>query len=281
MFDAVNDNADLIVLDDPISSFDSNKKFAVVRRMFDNHQEVTFRDKTVLMLTHDLQPIIDYVHGGFFKKYGLTTKVSAEYLENDRGEIVAHTIETSDLLNIVKLTENYAQDNNRPLYVRIVNARKHIELTKENYSEMESYDLLSNLIHGREKPKDKSNQLMSQESIEKGLLDLKPLISGYDSYDKLLQEISIKYLLQELDNNDNVYFKILAIRLLFERAVGFMTMLRREHPEACKFLNETNHIENDYVFHLDPEKFYSIPEVYVQEIRDFINAHKTELFALS
>ena len=60
-----------------------------------------------------------------------------------------------------------------------------------------------------------------------------------------------------------------------------MTMLRREHPEACKFLNETNHIENDYVFQLDPEKSYSIPEVYVQELRDFINAHKTELFALS
>ena len=59
-----------------------------------------------------------------------------------------------------------------------------------------------------------------------------------------------------------------------------MTMLRREHPEACKFLNETNHIENDYVFQLDPEKFYSIPEVYVQEIRDFIKTHKKKLDAL-
>ena len=57
-------------------------------------------------------------------------------------------------------------------------------------------------------------------------------------------------------------------------------MLRREHPEACKFLNETNHIENDYVFQLDPEKFYSIPKIYVQEISYFINAHKEELNAL-
>ena len=59
-----------------------------------------------------------------------------------------------------------------------------------------------------------------------------------------------------------------------------MTLLRREHPEACKFLNETNHIENDYVFQLNPEKFYSIPGVCVQEIHDFINAHKEELEAL-
>ena len=37
---------------------------------------------------------------------------------------------------------------------------------------------------------------------------------------------------------------------------------------------------DDYVFQLDPEKFYSIPEVYVQEIRDFIKTHKEELDAL-
>ena len=279
MFDAVNENADLIVLDDPISSFDTNKKFAVIRRMFDNQQEVTFRDKTVLMLTHDLQPIIDYIHGGFFKRYRLTTSVSAEYLENDRGEIVSQTIVDSDLLNIVKLTENYAKDTNKPLYVRIVNARKHIELTKENFSTMESYDVLSSLIHGREIPEDGAKQPMTEDAIQMGIADLGLLISGYDSYNKFLQEISTQHLLSELEN-DNIYFRILAVRLLFERGKGLMTLLRREHPEACKFLNETNHIENDYVFQLDPEKFYSIPGVYVQEIHDFINAHKEELEAL-
>ena len=56
-----------------------------------------------------------------------------------------------------------------------------------------------------------------------------------------------------------------------------MLKLRREHPEACKFLNETNHIENDYVFQLNPEKFFSIPEVYVQEISEFLNTHRDEL----
>ncbi len=281
MFDAVNENTDLIVLDDPISSFDSNKKFAVIRRMFDNQQEVTFRDRTVLMLTHDMQPIIDYIHGGFFKKYGLTTKVVAEYLENDKGEIVSHPIVESDLVNVVKLTEKYAKDINKPLYVRIVNARKHIELTKENISMMQGYDILSNLIHGRKNPEDREKQIMGTEEINQGLVDLKPWISGYDSYEKLLNEVSTQSLLMELQNdNNNVYFKILAIRLLFERGDGMMSKLRKGHPEACKFLNETNHIENDYVFQLDPEKFYSIPEIYVREIRDFITAHKVELRAL-
>lgn len=279
MFDAVNENADLIVLDDPISSFDANKKFAVVRRMFDNQQEVTFRDKTVLMLTHDLQPVIDYIHGGFFKRYGLTTRISAEYLENDKGEIVSHPIADSDLLNVVTLTETFAKDINKPLYVRIVNARKYIELTKENFSGMESYDILSNLIHGRATPENGDKQPMTEVAIRKGIEDLIPFISEYDSYEKFIQNIGTDYLFNELQN-ENIYYRILAIRLLFEREDGFMTKLRREQPEACKFLNETNHIENDYVFQLNPEKFFSIPEVYVQEIRDFLNKHKDELRTL-
>ena len=261
MFDAVNENADLIVLDDPISAFDSNKKFAVVRRMFDNQQKVSFRDRTVLMLTHDLQPIIDYIHGGFFKRYGLTTKVSAEYLENSNGEIIAQRIVASDMLNVVTLTETYAKDINKPLYARIINARKNIELTKENFSELESYNI------------------MTDEAIQKGITNLIPLISGYGTYEKLLKEIDTSYLLEELQN-ENIYFRILVIRLLFERAEGLMSKLRRQHPEACKFLNETNHIENDYVFQLDPEKFYSIPEVYVKEIGEFIKKHHDELNAL-
>ncbi len=276
MFDAVNENADLVVLDDPISSFDANKKFAVIRRMFDNQQEVSFRDRTVLMLTHDLQPVIDYVHGDFFKRYGLTTAVTAEYLENNKGKIVSQSIVASDLLNIVKLTEKYAQDNDKPLYVRIINARKHIELTNENFSDLPSYDVLSNLIHGRKVPEDRFKQPLTKEIIAQGISNLSKLMNDCDNYERMLNEINTSYLIDELEGN-NVYYKILAIRLLFERSEGLMKKLRREHPEACKFLNETNHIENDYVFQLDPEKFFSIPDVYVLEIRDFLQSHKDEL----
>lgn len=280
MFDTVNEGTDLIVLDDPISSFDSNKKFAVIRRMFDNQQEVTFRDRTVLMLTHDLQPVIDYIHGGFFKKYGLTTQVSAEYIENDKGTIVTQPIENTDLLNVVTLTGEFAKDNNMPLYVRVVNARKHIELTNENYSGLESYDILSNLIHGRMNPEDGEKQPMTVEAIDKGIEELIPLINDYDSYEKYISELGTDYLIGELDN-DSIYFRILAIRLLFERCEGLMSKLRKESPEACKFLNETNHIENDYVFQLNPEKFFSIPKVYVHEIKEFLDAHKSELITAS
>ena len=59
MFEAISDNADLIVLDDPISAFDEKKKFGIIRRLFDNKKD-SFKEKTVLMLTHDFQPMMLY-----------------------------------------------------------------------------------------------------------------------------------------------------------------------------------------------------------------------------
>ena len=96
MFEAISDNADLIVLDDPISAFDEKKKFAIIRRLFDN-QKLRFRDKTVLMLTHDFQPIIDYVHGSFFSRYGLTTPVNSALLQNIEGVLNELPIAKEDL----------------------------------------------------------------------------------------------------------------------------------------------------------------------------------------
>lgn len=272
IFDAISENADLIVLDDPIAAFDNNKKFAVVRRMFDNQQEVTFRDKTVLMLTHDLQPVIDYIHGSFFKAYGLTTPVRADFISNENGVIKEQAIEDIDLLNTVVLTEHFAKDEDKPLFVRIVNYRKYYELTTSGFKESACYDILSNLIHGRSIPEDGQKQPMPQNLIDQGMLEISKYMPGY-TYEKMIEELKSSNLIKEVSENSNMYYRILAIRLLFEREKTLLQQLKKEYPGACKFLNETNHIENDYVFQLNPEKYFAIPEVYVNEIRDFIDKH--------
>lgn len=272
IFDAISENADLIVLDDPIAAFDNNKKFAVVRRMFDNQQDVTFRDKTVLMLTHDLQPVIDYIHGSFFKAYGLTTPVRADFISNENGVIKEQAIEDIDLLNTVVLTEHFAKDEDKPLFVRIVNYRKYYELTTSGFKESACYDILSNLIHGRSIPEDGQKQPMPQNLIDQGMLEIGKYMPGY-TYEKMIEELKSSNLIKEVSENSNMYYRILAIRLLFEREKTLLQQLKKEYPGACKFLNETNHIENDYVFQLNPEKYFAIPEVYVNEIRDFIDKH--------
>lgn len=268
MFEALSENADLIVLDDPISSFDTNKKFAVIRRMFDNKKK-SFRDKTVLMLTHDMQPIIDYVKGDFFKRMGLTTAVSAKWLYNSNGFIDEKDIEEGDLKNIVELTNAISKDISYPMHVRIVNYRKYIELTETKCTDLPAYQILSNLIHGREGATQNDGiTKIPEEVINDGCKTVGEILGG-NSYQDWLKQITDEKLKAEIDG-ESEYAKIIAFRLLFERHSEIFKKLRSQEPGAYKFINETNHIENDYVFQLDPMKFYSIPEYYLKKLMDAI-----------
>ena len=268
MFEAVSENVDLIVLDDPITSFDKDKKFAVIRRMFDN-QNVSFRDKTVLMVTHDMQPLIDYVHNDFFKRMGLTTPVRASYLLNENGIINEHEIARDDLLNTVKLTKSIASDLNRSMAVRIVNLRKYIELTKPEFTESDIYEVLSNLVHGRKIATLSDGKTQLDESVKvNGMTEIQKYL-GMNSYDDIIESVSSEKLLATLATANN-YEKTVTARLLFERYNGLLSKLKKKYPAACKFVNETNHIENDYIFQLNPFEFFQIPEFYLSEIETFL-----------
>lgn len=272
MFEAVSENADLIVLDDPITSFDKDKKFAVIRRLFDN-QKVSFRDKTVLMVTHDMQPLIDYVHNDFFKRMGLTTPVKAKYLLNENGTINEYEILRDDLLNTVELTKSIANDLNRSMAVRIVNLRKYIELTKPGYSESDIYEVLSNIIHGRKIATLADGETVLGESVKvSGMTEIQSYL-GTLSYDDIIEAVSSEILFDALSSTDN-YEKTVTARLLFERYDGLLSKLKKKYPAACKFVNETNHVENDYIFQLDPFNFFQIPQFYLSEIETFLEDEK-------
>lgn len=267
MFEAVSDNADLIVLDDPITSFDKDKKFAVIRRMFDN-QKISFKGRTVLMLTHDMQPIIDYVHGNFFGRLGLTTPVRAMYLRNEDGTVSETEITKTDLLNTVELTKKMAEDSQQEMAVRVVNLRKYVELVKADFASSPEYEILSNIIHGRQTPVDKENQVLDDEIIENGYKYINKFIAGAD-YSQIIAQLGDGKLIALLDSTD-MYVKVIAIRLLFERHDNLLSKLRKKYPATCKFVNETNHVENDYIFQLNPLKFFEIPECYMVQLNDFL-----------
>lgn len=272
MFEAVSEKADLIVLDDPITSFDKDKKFAVIRRLFDNQKE-SFRDKTVLMVTHDMQPLIDYVHNDFFKRLGLTTPVKAKYLLNENGTINEYEILGDDLLNTVELTKSITNDVNRSMAVRIVNLRKYIELTKPGFTGSDIYEVLSNIIHGRKNATLSDGKTVLDEAVKvSGMAEIQSYL-GTLSYNDILEAVSSEKLFDALDSADN-YEKIVTARLLFERYDGLLSKLKKKYPAACKFVNETNHIENDYIFQLDPFKYFQIPQFYLNEIETFLEDEK-------
>ena len=273
MFEAISEKADLIVLDDPITSFDKDKKFAVIRRMFDN-KKMSFSNKTVLMLTHDIQPLVDYVHNNLFKQMGLTTHVRANLIQNDKGIVNEYDVEEDDLINIVEFSKTVACDDEKSMAVRVVNLRKYIEMTKPNFSESEIYEVVSNLIHGRkEATKVDGETKLEQQVIDRGMQEIEYYL-GNRTYDELIELVDSKKL-YDLINCCDKYEQILATRLLFERYKGMLVKLRKAYPATCKFVNETNHVENDYVFQLNPLKYFEIPELYLKEIKKFLEEQKS------
>ena len=60
MFSALKENPDLVILDDPISSFDGNKKFAIINMLFLSKHSL--KNRTVLLLTHEFNTVIDIIH---------------------------------------------------------------------------------------------------------------------------------------------------------------------------------------------------------------------------
>ena len=68
----------------------------------------------------------------------------------------------------------------------------------------------------------------------------------------------------------DLYLKVIAIRLLFEKNGNLLSGLRKKYPAACKFVNETNHVENDYIFQLNPIKFFGIPKCYLEQLENFL-----------
>ena len=113
---------------------------------------------------------------------------------------------------------------------------------------------------------------MDSTVLAKGQAALSEFL-GEITYEDVISELSKEKLMQLIDGND-VYSKIIAIRLLFERYNGLLGGLRKKYPAACKFVNETNHIENDYIFQLNPFKFFEIPEIYLTEVKDFLSSQQ-------
>ncbi|EMY3554997.1 hypothetical protein [Flavobacterium psychrophilum] len=143
MYEALHKKPDLIVLDDPISSFDKSKKYAIIDMLFgkDNGQ---LRNKTVLMLTHDLDPIIDTVKvlNNLFNNV-----CEANFLNTKKGVLSETKIKKQNLLSFAQICKS-ALESELDVVVKLIYLRRHFEIIDDLGDE---YQILSNLFHKRKK----------------------------------------------------------------------------------------------------------------------------------
>jgi len=251
MHQVISEDPDIVILDDPISSFDKNKKFAILHQLF--RGKGSLRDRTTLMLTHDIEPAIDVVKSTAHKFKD--PKPSATFLSCRQGEVKEATITGEDIRTFAKICKDIILENIDDV-IKAIYLRRHYEIMDNVGLE---YNLLASLLKGRTVPTietaTEKRDMTAQEKTA-AEAEIKILIPSF-SYDALVQQVSDDEVMKE---------KFLKTDVGYEK-IQLFRIIKGKHQDdiISKFINESYHIENEYVMQLNPHKFESVPEYVVEE----------------
>lgn len=257
MYQVLKENTDLIILDDPISSFDSNKKYAILKMLFMGKNSL--RGKTVLMMTHDFEPVIDSIYN--MKHYFQPAPV-ASFLGNINGILEEKPINKVDIKSFIEICNDNMRESTDILH-KLIYLRRYLEITQ---SKGPTWQMTSNVFHkNREIPtihvagEDPRN--MTPEEFMEAQSEIQRYIEEFD-YNTVYKRVKDK---QELINVYNEcksgYEKVQIYRLLFDGD--------QENGSALKkYVDATFHVQNDYLFQLNPREFKIVP----QYILDFCDS---------
>lgn len=257
MYECLSKKPDLIILDDPISSFDKNKKYAILEMLFRRDADSCLKSKTVLMLTHDVEPIIDTIRS-LEKKF--RNQTSSAFLKLVAGQISESVIDKDDIQTFSQICKSAVTSEKHDV-IKLIYMRRNYEIVD---NKCDAYQVLSNVFHKRERaidtrePKglDGKYPEMEPAKFEKGCAEVSNQLNGF-SYPDLLNRITdINALKLLYGASANGYEKLQVFRLL-EFDVG--------NSVIQKFINESYHIENEFICQLDPTKFDTIPEYVIAE----------------
>lgn len=257
MYETLSKNPDLIILDDPISSFDKNKKYAILEMLFRRDSASCLKSKTVLMLTHDVEPIIDAIKSLSHK---FSNQTAASFLKLTGGNITEQDISKDDMQTFSYICKK-ALDSDKSELVKLIYLRRHYEILDDKG---DAYQVLSNLLHKRETPID-TRELKDENDNTPGLAAGK-MAAGCTEIQGKLEEFSYTRILSELQDSENLKAVYATCDNGYEKLQVFRLFgLETENSVIQKFINETYHIENEFICQLDPAKFDTIPEYVITE----------------
>ena len=254
MFESIKKESDLIVLDDPISSFDKNKKFAILNMLFakkdSSSKIINLRWKTVLMLTHDFEPVIDIIYNNLPK---LDSK-SAIFLENNEWLLNEIKIDKNNIKSFIDIANeninNLDENINKLIYIR--------RLCEINKSKEDAYQVLSSLFHKNDVPKYKDETIIGQDEIDNWINIIKEYwIDNFEYKDYFDIVNDLDFMVDLYKKSTNNYEKLQLYRIINND--------NHNNNVIRKFINETFHIENDYLFQLNPCEYQIVPQYVINE----------------
>jgi hypothetical protein len=261
MYDCLKSEAELIILDDPISSFDKNKKYAIVDALF--RKENSFREKTVLLLTHDFEPVVDMMlhHPDRF------IKPAVFFLENNEGQLSEKSIDRADIQTFIEIAMTNSRTDCHEIN-RLVYLRRYYEITENKQL---SFDILSSLFHKRSIASKKSvggeHIALTEDELEEGTEHIRKFVETFE-YERLIKLMQNDTQMKKLYfYSKNNYEKLHIYRMLFDGKSKDI-----ESDVIRKFINEAFHIENNYIYQLNPSQFQLVPQYVIDECDVFVES---------
>lgn len=251
MHQVISENPDIIILDDPISSFDKNKKFAILYELFKG--KASLRDRTTLMLTHDIEPAIDVIKS--------TAKVfegshpSATFLSSRAGAVTEVPIKSNDIHTFAKICTEIVTSPGDNL-IKSIYLRRFYEIMDNTGL---AYNLLASLFKKRAIP-------TIQSATENREMTAAEKLEAETEVRKRIPDFGYDALVGVVNDDAAMRAKFAATNVGYEK-IQLFRIIRGKHEDnvITKFINESYHIENEYVMQLNPHKFESVPEYVVEE----------------
>lgn len=254
---------DLVILDDPVSSFDKTKKFAILHQLFRGKNSL--RGLTSLLLTHDIEPAIDIVRTGTSNKFQAALPV-VHFLSGRGGTVTETMVEPSDIATFTEVCKDNIRTADDPV-VKCIYLRRRYEMHGEKGLE---YDLLSSLLHLRITPTTRSADMQEAEMTAAERAQAENAIRDYIpdfEYGPTVSALRIPGDIEERFHATDVGYEKLQ---LFRSLAELHPALLGGDDVFGKFIKETYHIENEYVMQLNPRKFDAVPEFVIEACRERI-----------
>jgi energy-coupling factor transporter ATP-binding protein EcfA2 len=267
MYQALHEKPDLVVLDDPVSSFDKTKKYAILSELFTG--KGTLRDFTVLMLTHDLEPIIDVFRS--VNSQFQQPQPRAHFLRAANGEVIERLIEGKNIQPFTEICDEVISEFPPPIVACTYLRRKFQVVGGRD----DAYQYLSNLLHGRNKPVKRLNgveQEMTADEVAHAEEQIRDSFPTFD-YDTILKGISDAQAIKDLYSAAICGYDKLQLFRIYQQKHG--QHLQPLPSALTKFINESFHIENDFIMQLNPRSFDAVPNYVVAECDRLIEGGDT------
>lgn len=271
--EATKKEKSLIVLDDPISSYDSEKRAAILISLFcDKRTGLCLKEKTLIVLTHDFETLVP-----FFKWLRLNDEnfVSIWHLSSNSGELSQEPVSASSIKNTAVLERECAKNPNLPFVVRIVHLRRYYQLINCDGDE---YQYLSCLTHDDSNHRipnfkqDNKFTPMPENTIKRIENELFPIL-GEGNFDIWKDKIGkIADLIKIYEQESNKYNKLIIARQIINGK--FKNQL--EESLVKIYITETYHVDAEHIFGFK-NQFDNVPDYIVGFCNEIIKDIKKRL----